>query len=64
MGLPGADLNLGQKIQENKNLKILNFEFCLSFKSVRGKPLHLTKQNPKNYFLYVKIFFEFCLRIG
>ena len=64
MGLPGADLNLGQKIQENKNLKILNFEFCLSFKSVRGTPLYLTKQNPKNYFLYVKIFFEFCLRIG
>ena len=25
MGLPGTDLRLGQKIQESKNLKILNF---------------------------------------
>ena len=31
-----TDLNLGQKFQENKILKLLNFEFCLSFKSAPG----------------------------
>ena len=36
MGLRGTDLNLAQKFQENKILKKLNFEFCLSFKSVPG----------------------------
>ena len=38
MGLPGTDFrqSLGQKFEENKISKILNFEFCLSFKSFPG----------------------------
>ena len=61
MGLPGTDLNLGQKLQENRISKILDFEFCLNFKSVPGEPSFPTTQNPKNYFLYVKLF---CLGIA
>ena len=56
MELPGADLNIRQKSRK-LNLKILNFEFCLSFKSVPGQPPFSTTLKPKNYFLYVKIFF-------
>ena len=36
MGLPGTDLNLGQKIKKKKKLEILDFEFCPRFKSVLG----------------------------
>ena len=50
MGLRGTDLNLAQKFQENKILKKLNFEFCLSFKSVPGQPPFPTTQNPKKLF--------------
>ena len=34
-----------------QNLKILNFEFCLSFKSVPGYPPFPTTQNTKKLFL-------------
>ena len=57
MELPGADLNIRQKSRK-LNLKISNFEFCLSFKSVPGQPPFSTTLKPKNYFLYVKDIFR------
>ena len=50
MGLPGTDLNVGRKFTKTK-LKILNFELCVSFKSVPGLPPFSTTQNPKKLFL-------------
>ena len=67
MGLPATDFNLRQKFQENKLKKILKtliFNFLLG-SNLSQDSLHFSQLRIlKNYFLFVKIFFEFCQRIA
>ena len=63
MGLPGTHLNL-DKNSRKQNLKILNFEFCLSFKSAPCSLHFPLLRTLKDYFLYAKIFFKYCPRLA
>ena len=49
MGLPGTDLNLGQKIKKVKFKK--KNKFCPRFKSALAEPQFPTTQNSKKLFL-------------
>ena len=60
MGLPRADLSLGEKLKKTKLNKNLNFEFMSWVQICRRNPAFPTTQNPKKgYFLYAKIFLIF-----
>ena len=62
MGLPGAILNVRQKIKnKNKIQIILNLQFCLSFKNAPDSLHFLILGTLKSYFLFVKTFLNFVL---